>query len=90
MKRRRSVPGRASSTRRAGSRARASSSWCSVGTAEYAGDAVVAGHAPECASGLNFAGTTTVPPLESVASVEATRPWTWNSGITHMRHIVVA
>ena len=33
-------------------------------------------------SGLNFAGTTTVPPVESVASVEATSPCTWNSGIT--------
>ena len=34
-------------------------------------------------SGENFAGTTTVPPVASVASVDATRPWTWNNGITH-------
>ena len=34
-------------------------------------------------SGLNLLGTTTVPPLASVARVEATRPWTWKSGITH-------
>ena len=34
-------------------------------------------------SGLNLPGTTTVPPVASVASVEATRPCTWNSGITH-------
>jgi hypothetical protein len=34
-------------------------------------------------SGLNFVGTTTVPPVDSVASVEATRPCTWKSGITH-------
>ena len=34
-------------------------------------------------SGLNCAGTTTVPPVEKVASVDATRPCTWNSGITH-------
>ena len=33
-------------------------------------------------SGLNFAGTTTVPPESSVESIEATRPCTWNSGIT--------
>ena len=30
----------------------------------------------------NFAGTTTVPPVESVASVDATSPCTWKSGIT--------
>ena len=65
-----------------GSAARARSSWCSVGTAEY--------HVMPWSramrqndSGLNFAGTTTVPPVASVASVDATRPWTWNSGITH-------
>ena len=34
-------------------------------------------------SGLNLSGTTTVPPVASVASVEATRPCTWKSGITH-------
>ena len=61
---------------------RASSSWWIVGTAEYQ-------VAPcSCAtrqndSGLNLPGTTTVPPVASVASVEATRPCTWNSGITH-------
>ena len=33
-------------------------------------------------SALNFAGTATVPPESSVESVDATRPWTWNSGIT--------
>ena len=34
-------------------------------------------------SGLNLPGTTTVPPVARVASVEATSPWTWKSGITH-------
>ena len=33
-------------------------------------------------SGLNFVGTTTVPPVDSVASVDATSPCTWKSGIT--------
>jgi len=81
MKRRRSVPaGRRDES--PGSAARASSNWCSVGTAEY--------HVTPWSratrqndSGLNFAGTTTVPPVASVASVEATRPCTWNNGITH-------
>ena len=82
MNRRRSVPAgfRAASP---GSRARASSNWCSVGTAEY--QVTPWSRATrQNASGLNFAGTTTVPPLESVASVEATKPCTWNSGITHI------
>src|SRR6266851_5912644 len=63
--------------------ARASRSWCSVGTAEY--------HVTPCSRamrqndrGLNLPGTTTVPPVESVARVEATRPCTWKSGITHI------
>jgi hypothetical protein len=33
-------------------------------------------------SGLNFVGTTTVPPVDSVASVDAPSPCTWKSGIT--------
>src|SRR3954447_1172374 len=56
-----------------GSPARASSNWCSVGTAEY--------HVTPWSlavrqndSGLNFEGTTTVPPDAKVASVDATRP----------------
>src|SRR5688572_675874 len=60
---------------------RARSSWWIVGTAEY--------HVAPCSfavcqneSGLNFVGTTTVPPVESVARVDATRPWTWKSGNT--------
>ena len=54
---------------------RASSNWCSVGTAEY--------HVAPCScavrqnyNGLNFPGTTTVPPLASVARVDATSPCT--------------
>ena len=34
--------------------------------------------------GLNLSGTTTAPPDASVARADATSPWTWNSGITHM------
>ena len=52
-----------------------------VGTAEY--------QVTRCsravrqkASGLNRAGTTTVPPEARVARTEATRPCTWKSGIT--------
>ena len=29
-------------------------------------------------------GSTTVPPADSVASTVATRPCTWNSGMTHI------
>ena len=29
-------------------------------------------------------GSTTVPPVDSVASTVATRPCTWNSGMTHV------
>ena len=34
-------------------------------------------------SGLNFAGTTTVPPVANVARVEATKPCTWKSRHHH-------
>src|SRR5271170_4188851 len=75
MKRRPSAPAGRSSAARERSRL-----WI-VGTAEY--------HvAPESRtmrqkdSGLNFDGTTTVPPESSVESVEATRPCTWKSGMT--------
>ena len=63
-------------------RARDSSAWCIVGTAEY--------HVTLCSlttgqkfSGLNRGGATTVPPVCSVESVDATSPCTWKSGMTH-------
>ena len=53
--------------------ARASKSWCIVGTPEY--------HVTLCSrtvrqkeSALNFVGTTTVPPVSKVAMVEPIRP----------------
>ena len=36
---------------------------------------------PQNRRGLKRRGTTTVPPAPSWASVEATRPWTWKSGM---------
>ena len=61
---------------------RASSSWCSVGTAEY--HVTLWSRATrQNDNGLNLPGTTTVPPVASVASVDATSPCTWNNGITH-------
>src|ERR1700736_644958 len=33
--------------------------------------------------GSNFFGATSVPPVNSVANVEATSPCTWKTGITH-------
>ena len=45
-------------------------------------DAVIARDPPE-RQRAELCGTTTVPPVESVASVDATSPCTWNSGITH-------
>src|SRR5437899_12633820 len=52
-----------------------------VGTHEY--------HVTPCSRtvrqklmGLNLPGTTTVPPVRKVESVEATRPCMWKSGIT--------
>ena len=54
-----------------------------VGTAEYH-VAPTSCACPQNDSGLNLVGTTTVPPVESVASVEATSPCTWKSGMTHM------
>ena len=63
-------------------RARVSSAWCIVGTAEN--------HVTLCSfttgqkfSGLKRGGATTVPPVCSVDSVEATSPCTWKSGMTH-------
>ena len=52
-----------------------------VGTAEYH-VAFVSRTVRQNESALNFAGTATVPPESNVDSVEATRPWTWKSGIT--------
>ena len=68
MKRSASAPGGRSP------RFRSSSIWCIVGTAEYqvapcsaaAGQNVIAS---------NAGGTTTVPPDQSVAMVDAIRPW---------------
>ena len=78
MKRRVSAPGGGSPAPRLF--ARVSSAWCIEGTAEY--------HVTPWSfttgqkfKGLNFGGTTTVPPDWKVASVEATSPWTWNSGM---------
>jgi hypothetical protein len=44
-----------------------------VGTAEYQ-VAPTSCACPQKESGLNLVGTTTVPPVESVASVDATSP----------------
>jgi hypothetical protein len=52
-----------------------------VGTAEYQVGRCSAA-AVQRESGLNGAGTTTVPPVRRVASAEAISPCTWNSGIT--------
>src|SRR5438132_9240873 len=53
-----------------------------VGTAEYQ-ETRCSRTIRQNASGLNLAGTTTVPPERKVASVEATKPWTWKSGMRH-------
>jgi len=53
-----------------------------VGTAEYQ-VAFVSRTVRQNESGLNLLGTATVPPESSVERVDATSPWTWNSGITH-------
>src|SRR5580700_4897276 len=62
--------------------ARASRTWCIVGTPEY--------HVTRCSrivrqkeSALNFVGTTTVPPEIKVAMTDAINPCTWNSGMMH-------
>src|SRR5438876_10050734 len=62
--------------------ARESSRLWMVGTAEYQ-VALVSRTVRQNESGLNLLGTATVPPDSSVESVDATSPWTWNSGITH-------
>src|SRR5271166_6280476 len=62
--------------------ARASRSWCIVGTPEY--------QVTRCSrtvrqkeSALKLVGTTTVPPESRVAMVEPIKPWMWNSGMIH-------
>ena len=55
---------------------RARSNWCSVGTAEYHVTAWSRA-IRQNDNGLNLPGTTTVPPVARVASVEATRPCAW-------------
>ena len=52
-----------------------------MGTAEYQ-VAFVSRTVRQKDSALNFAGIATLPPESIVESVEATKPWTWNSGIT--------
>ena len=52
-----------------------------MGTAEYQ-VTLLSRTVRQKESGLNFPGTTMVPPERSVEIVEATRPWTWNSGMT--------
>ena len=70
MKRSRSVPAGLCD----GFVTRASSNWCKVGTAIPVTPCSFATRQKE--SGLNLPGTTTVPPVESVASVDATSPCT--------------
>jgi hypothetical protein len=64
------------------STARGSSAAWMVGTAVYQVAPWVATSAQNV-DGRNL-GTITVPPVDNVASTAATRPWTWNSGITHI------
>ena len=59
-----------------------SSMWWSVGPAENHVTRCVRRCSAEAAAARRCLGTTTVPPAASVDSVEATSPWTWNSGIT--------
>src|SRR5579864_3484881 len=61
--------------------ARASRSWWIVGTAEYHVTRYCRTNRQN-ESGLNLVGTTIAPPLSKVASVDATSPCTWNSGMT--------
>ena len=51
------------------------------------GDPVVP-HRRQKFRALKRAGTTTVPPVRKVASVDAIKPCTWNSGMRHKRNIV--
>ena len=63
-------------------RARVSSAWCIVGTAENQ-VTLCSFTTGQKFSGLKRGGATTVPPVCSVDSVEATSPCTWKSGMTH-------
>ena len=54
-----------------------------VGTAEYQ-VALVSRIVPQNESALNFTGATSVPPARKVDNVDAVKPCTWNSGITHI------
>ena len=61
--------------------ARETSTWWIVGTAEYH-VAPWRTASSQNALALKRGGVTTVPPECSVASVDASRPWTWKSGMT--------
>src|SRR5215470_3289133 len=64
------------------SAARASKAAWMVGTAVYQ-LAPCRATSAQNADGRNLKMTNT-PPVDYVASTAATRPWTWNNGITHI------